>query len=94
MKNTVEIGILNQKYTIKTESDAKHVEKVTKYVNSIMEDLVTNKKVGQVQDAAVLTALNIASDYLKYIESSENQRKDALDKTKLLMRFMTMEILK
>ena len=63
--NTVKV--LGKEYRIKTDADPEHIERVTAYVDQIMRNLQGSTP--DTQDAAVLAALNIASELVRLREA-------------------------
>jgi cell division protein ZapA len=61
----VEIKVLGQTYTVKTDSDEVHIREVAHYVNEKIEEILKNTKSVSSLNVAILTALNIADDLLK-----------------------------
>lgn len=70
-ENIVSINILGNEYKIKGDSDPEHIKKVASFVDLKMRELegkgVSPKKI------AILTALNIADEYLKFQGSIKNR---------------------
>lgn len=65
MKRQVEVNILNQKYIIRTDEDDNYVNEVMNYVSKKMEDIIKQANVVGTLQVAVITAINIADDYIK-----------------------------
>jgi cell division protein ZapA len=61
----VEIKVLGQSYTVKTDSDENHIQEVARYVNEKIEEILRKTKSVSSLNVAILTALNIADDLLK-----------------------------
>lgn len=70
-ENIVSINILGNEYKIKGDSDPEHIKKVASFVDLKMRELegkgVSPKKI------AILAALNIADEYLKFQGSIKNR---------------------
>ncbi len=70
-ENIVSINILGSEYKIKGDSDAEHIGNVASFVDLKMREMegkgVSPKKI------AILAALNIADEYLKYQESIKDK---------------------
>ena len=74
MKNRVTVTIAGQEYTLVATEDQGYVEKVAQHVDAQMKQVLEGARVSLV-DGAVLTAVNIADEYLKEVEASENLRR-------------------
>ena len=61
----VEIKVFGQVYTVKTDTDEEHIQKVARYVNEKMDEVIKNTKSVSSINIAILTALNIADDLIK-----------------------------
>lgn len=66
MKKSYDLTILNNKFTIKSDDDEKHVKKVADYVNKKMHSIVGSNKAVSTANVAMMAALNIADDFLKF----------------------------
>ena len=74
MKNRVTVTIAGQEYTLVATEDQGYVEKVAQHVDAQMKQVLDGARVSLV-DGAVLTAVNIADEYFKEVEASENLRR-------------------
>ena len=85
MQNKVTVTIADREYTLVATEDAPYKEKVAKYVDQKMREIMENGISGT--DAAVLAALNMADDYFKGQEAGEalrGQIKGYLEEAKAL----------
>ena len=74
MKNRVTVTIAGQEYTLVATEEEGYVEKVAQHVDAQMKQVLSGARVSLV-DGAVLTAVNIADEYFKEVEASENLRR-------------------
>lgn len=58
----VPIKILGREYRVRSEAEAAHLERVAVYVDSVLREI--QRVTPDTHDAAILAALNIASDLL------------------------------
>lgn len=70
-ENVVSIHILGSEYKIRGDSDPEHIMKVASFVDSKMREL--EGKGVLPEKIAILAALNIADEYLKYQGSIKNK---------------------
>ena len=73
MENRITVSICGEEYTFTAEESPAYMQKVAALVDSKMSAILSAGKVS-LADAAVLTAVNIADDYLKCQSSGENLR--------------------
>ena len=73
MENKITISICGEEYTFVAEEAPSYMQKVAAMVDSRMSEILQSTHVSRT-DAAVLTAVNIADEYLKSQGSAENLR--------------------
>ena len=59
----ISVKILDREYRIRSDADAEHLEAVAAHVDSVLREV--RRTTPDTQDAAVLAALNIASELLR-----------------------------
>lgn len=85
MKNKVAVTIAGQEYTMVAVEDEAYVRRCAELVDSQLKELMTGRLA--LADASVLTAMNIADQYYREQEASENLRhqlKEALEEASRL----------
>jgi len=85
-----EIKVFGQVYTVKTDADEDHLQRVARYVNEKMDEVVKNTKSVSSLNVAILTALNIADDLMKervkrlvLLQEVEQKSKDLVERINL-----------
>mgnify|MGYP001804512025 CR=1 FL=1 len=81
---SVEVTILGQRMMLKSDDDSKHLERVATYVKRKVDEL-SAQSTAPVQKLALLTALNIADDYLRTIDESREFKRLVAAKSKSLL---------
>lgn len=71
MKQVVDVVILGQQLTVTSDDAPDHVRAVAKYVDDTMRNLAAASRAVATLDVALLTALNIASEYQKLRQQHE-----------------------
>ena len=74
MRNKTTVNIAGQSYTLVAAEDAAYMEKVASHVDAKIQEVLETSKVS-LMDGAMLGALNIADEYFKEVEASENLRR-------------------
>ncbi len=64
-ERSIEIKVFGQTYTVKTDAEEDHIQEVARYVNEKMDEVVKKTRSVSTLNVAILTALNIADDFLK-----------------------------
>ena len=74
MKNKITVSIAGQEYTMVAAEGEDYVRRVAAHVDSQMREVLSQGRLSQA-DGAVLAAMNIADQYFKGQEASENLRR-------------------
>lgn len=80
MKRSVEIEIMGERLTLRTDADESYVRNVAGYVDKKMQEVQKSTRPSAKSSIAMLAALNIADEYQKLKEhyDSVTQRLDRL----------------
>jgi len=80
MKRSVEIEIMGERLTLRTDADEGYVRNVAGYVDKKMQEVQKSTRPSAKSSIAMLAALNIADEYQKLKEHYEDveQRLDRL----------------
>jgi cell division protein ZapA (FtsZ GTPase activity inhibitor) len=65
----IAIKILGHEYRVKSGADEEHLQAVASYVDSVLQEV--RQTTADTQDAAILAALNIASELLRIRRAHE-----------------------
>lgn len=83
----VEIKVFGQTYTVKTDAEEDHIQKVAQYVNEKMEEVLKKTRSVSTLNVAILTALNIADDLIRerekrieFLREVESKSKELIEK--------------
>lgn len=68
MRQPVEVQIMGQTFSVASDDGEEHVRRVAQYVDEKMREVTAGGRVASSFSAAVLAALNIASEYQKLRE--------------------------
>ena len=71
MKVPVDVEIMGQRFTVASDDSEAHVRQVAAYVDEQMRLLANGQPPGSTLHLALLTALNIASEYWKLQQQHE-----------------------
>ena len=78
MKNRVTVIIAGQDYTLIADQDTAAVEKIAAHVDKKIHEVMNGANLS-LADSAILTCMNIAEEYFKELESTENLRRQLKD---------------
>jgi cell division protein ZapA len=79
---------MNQKFSLKSEADEKHVQKVADYVNRKIFEIQEKTRSVSSLNVALLAALNIADDYFKTQGSKVGKNTEAKSKIKEIINLI------
>jgi cell division protein ZapA len=74
MKEKAVVTIGNKQYTIVGLESQEYISKVGKYIDGKMKELIKSDSALTIEEAAILTAINVADDYFKEKENSDSLR--------------------
>ena len=74
MRNHITVTIADQEYNVVAAEDESYVRKVAAHVDSKVREVLENGRISAAH-AAILAAVNIADEYYKEQETSENLRR-------------------
>lgn len=74
MRNHITVTIADQEYTVVAAEDESYVRKVAAHVDSQVREVTADGRISGA-NGAILAALNIADEYFKEQETSENLRR-------------------
>ena len=71
MRRPVEVEIMGQVFSVTSDDGEDHIRRVAGFVDDKMREMSANGRVASSYAAAVLAALNIASEYQKLREEKQ-----------------------
>ncbi|MBI5682058.1 MAG: cell division protein ZapA [Deltaproteobacteria bacterium] len=71
MGNSVEVKLLEQRLLVKTDEDEEYTKRVVDLVDNKIHEIRDNARIASKLDVALLTAMNIAGEYIKTRERLE-----------------------
>ncbi|GAB4181332.1 MAG: hypothetical protein Tsb0017_23070 [Geothermobacteraceae bacterium] len=69
MKQTVQVTILGQQYSVRSDDDPEKVARVADFVNRRLTDLASRAPTADTHQVTVLALLNLAGEYLERVEN-------------------------
>jgi cell division protein ZapA len=105
-KNKIIVKILGQDYTIVSDDEREYVQKVSNIVDDKMQEIKVGNKKLSISMVAVLTALNLADDYVKSNQKHEelllkmdnplfiaSEKKEKYDELKERIKTLNQEVI-
>jgi len=72
-KDTTKVTIFGVEYSITSDRDPDEVRRIAKFVDDKMWEISENNNLISTEKVAILTALNIAEDYLRVLEQRRRE---------------------
>ena len=85
MNSIIEIKLLGQVYTLKTELDASQARAVVEYVVKKVEAIETESRGRSKLDTIILVALDIANDFLEIQQKHGDLIEDVASRSQFLI---------
>lgn len=79
-KNRITVKILGDEYTIRGSASPEVLQKAAAYVDRLMQEIVERNSQISRQKAAVLAALNLADELLKYRQDRQAYSEDVRER--------------
>lgn len=86
MTEPVKIRIRNQEYLLQGDDREEQILRLAQYVNEKLKEVEENTEGLSEKKAAILAALNIASDYFQLIEKRDELLSDIRERTRALIQ--------
>ena len=88
MSELVELVLINHKFTINSDKDKKYLEQLASYVNAKAEQIAKGTNSVDSLKIAVLTALNIADDFMSDKMEVDKESKRVLEKVNNIYNYI------
>jgi cell division protein ZapA len=82
--HSVEVQILGQSYSVKTDQDTEYIKKIAQYVDGKLRDIYSAAPNVNQTKASIMVALGIADELFKARTEQESFDKMIEEKTKML----------
>ena len=93
MDKSIKIKILGNEYLIRSKgNDSDNVYKIAEYVNEKLKETDESSSGISEKKAAILTALNIASDYFNILEERDKLLEEIQQKSQSLISVINSKI--
>ena len=93
MDKAIKIKILDNEYLIRSKgNDSDNVYKIAEYVNEKLRETDENSSEISEKKAAILTALNIASDYFNLLDERNKLLEEIQNKSQSLISVINSKI--
>lgn len=91
MKKQVEISIMGQKIIVRSDSNEEYIREIAHYVEKKVKEVMESSRSVASLNVAILAAMNIADDYMKYKQQKEVQWQDAERKIQHVLELIEVQ---
>jgi cell division protein ZapA len=85
LKQAVQVTILGQQYTVKSEASPEEVRRVAEFVNGQIAEVVAASRAVDTLNTAVLALMNVGGAYLRLRDKAGGAERDLKDRLKRLL---------
>ncbi|RZV40060.1 MAG: cell division protein ZapA [Candidatus Acidulodesulfobacterium acidiphilum] len=89
MSELIELKILNRKFILNSDKDRKYLESLAEYINAKADEVVKKTRSVDSFNIAVLTALNIADDFMSNKMETNNESRRVLEKVNNIYKYIS-----
>ncbi len=91
MKKQIEIKVMGQKFMVRSDSTEEYINQVADFVDQKINEVVKNSKAVASLNVAILAAMNIADEYLKYRMNREKQHSQVEKKIRDVIELIDLQ---
>ncbi len=85
MKQAVQVTILGQQYTVKSEASPEEVRRVAEFVNNRIAEVVAASRAVDTLNTAILALMNVGGAYLRLQDKAGAAERDLKERLKRLL---------
>ena len=89
MSELIELKILNRKFILNSDKDRNYLESLAEYVNAKADEVVKKTRSVDSFNIAVLTALNIADDFISDKMETNSESRRVLEKVNNIYKYIS-----
>ncbi|MGD8719226.1 MAG: cell division protein ZapA [Candidatus Zixiibacteriota bacterium] len=87
-KQTTKVTIFGVEYSITSDRNPEEVRRIAKFVDDKMWEISENNNLISTEKVAILTALNIAEDFLHTLEQRKKEKERVEKKTSSIIKLI------
>lgn len=91
MKKQVEIKVMGQKFTVRSDSTEEYVNEVANFVEEKINEVMRSTKAVASLNVVILAAMNIADEFMKFKQTKDKQWDNAEKKIKNVIELIDLQ---
>ena len=92
MKKAVEVTIMGQKFMVRSDSDEEYILEVSRFVDNRINEVIQSTKSVASVNVALLAAMNIADEYMKFKRGKEASINKVEKKIKDMIELIDLQL--
>ena len=85
MKNVARVTILSQEYAFKTDADPEEIERIARFVNARIDEVVASGRSVDTVGVVVLALMNVAGEYFNLLNGNGSNAGDVQSRLERLL---------
>jgi len=91
MKKQIEIKVMGQKFMVRSESSEEYINAVADFVDQKITEIMKGSKSVASLNVAILAAMNIADEFMKYKDQKDKQVSKVEEKIKTVIELIDLQ---
>lgn len=91
MKKQIEIKVMGQKFMVRSDSSEDYINAVATFVDQKIDEIVKGSKSVASLNVAILAAMNIADEFMKYKDQRDKQVSKVEEKIKNVIELIDLQ---
>jgi cell division protein ZapA len=92
VKRPVEVSIMGQKFMVRSESNEDYILEISKFVDEKVNEVIQTTKAVASTNVALLAAMNIADEYMKYKQGRRQSTEKVEKKIKDMIELIDLHL--
>ena len=92
MKKNIDVEIIGNNYTIRSDADEDYVHKIADYLNGKIQEVLQSTKPVDTLNVVILAALNIASEFILLRDEQGEFQRQVKERSRRLIRFIDDQV--
>ena len=92
MKKNIDVEIIGNNYTIRSDADEDYVHKIADYLNGKIQEVLQSTKTVDTLNVVILAALNIASEFILLRDEQGEFQRQVKERSRRLIRFIDDQV--
>lgn len=92
MKRPIEVSIMGQKFMVRSDSNEEYIFEISRFVDEKVNEVIQMTKAVPSTNVALLAAMNIADEYMKYKQGKKSSSEKVEKKIKDMIELIELQL--